>query len=192
MAPKALPSPEVLRQLLRYEPDTGKLFWRERPLSFFSGTAFRGAEHCCANWNAIFAGKEAFTAFDRHGYAVGRIFDRLYRAHRVAWCLHYGAWPVADIDHINQIKPDNRIANLRDVTNAENCLNRGLQSNNSSGFAGVYWHKSRSQWAAEIKIGGKRTKLGYFNDLSEAVAARKSAEQRLGFHPNHGSAPSQT
>lgn len=62
---------ETVRQLIRYEPDTGKLFWLERPREFFK------TEASCKSWNKRFAGKEALISYDRDGYRVGGIFGRM-------------------------------------------------------------------------------------------------------------------
>jgi hypothetical protein len=75
---KALPSPEVLRQLLRYEPETGKLFWLPRSEHWFRATSGRSAIHACANWNARYAEREAFTSVDQNGYRVGTVLNVHY------------------------------------------------------------------------------------------------------------------
>lgn len=178
-----LPTPELLRQLLRYEPDTGKLYWRSRPVSFFKDR-YRSAEGCAANWNSRWAGKEAFTARMRHGHLQGRVEYRAYLAHRVAWAIHYGEWPKGEIDHINHDAGDNRIANLRDVTHAQNMQNQSFRRNNSSGITGVI--RMGDKWVARLRHGGRFLYLGRFACVEDAVAARKAAEVRLGFHANHG------
>lgn len=184
MTAKNLPSPELLRKLLRYEPDTGKLYWRERtPDMFVDGK--RSAEGCCSNWNSRYAGKEAFTAF-QNGYLHGSIFDRLYLTHRVIWAICHGAWPLAQIDHINGDRRDNRIKNLRSVSHAENGKNQKLSLRNTSGVCGVSWHGSRKKWHSRIMLDGKELHIGYFTDKADAIAARKAAEAKYGFHPNHG------
>jgi hypothetical protein len=97
---KELPSPDLLRKLLRYEPETGKLFWRERDREFFK------SDRDYKVWNIRFAGKEAFTASDC-GYKTGKVFGKTYRAHRIIWALQTGAWPRDEIDHIDQDKSNN-------------------------------------------------------------------------------------
>lgn len=183
MATKPIPTPDLLRQLLRYEPETGKLFWRERPPSMFQDS-YRTAAGCAANWNSRWAGKEAFTCKMAVGHLQGRIGYGSYLAHRVAWAIYYGEWPKGEIDHINHDPADNRIENLRDVSHAENHRNQSLRQNNSSGVAGVA--RVRDVWYARIKRGGKLTHLGYFERFEDAVAARKDAEVMFGFHRNHG------
>lgn len=185
MASKALPTPEELRQLLRYEPETGKLFWRERPASMFKATSYRTAEGCAANWNSRWAGKEALTAPLATGHLMGRIFRGPYYAHRVAWAIYYGEWPKGDVDHINHDPADNRITNLRDVSHAENQRNVSLRRNSRSGITGVVALPD-GRWLAQIKHGGKMVQLGRFTCLNSAAAARRAAEARYGYHPNHG------
>ena len=97
MAKENLPTISVVRNLLRYEPDTGKLFWLPR-----GGGRF----------DKLFAGKEAFTATDPGGYKYGSLQSHTMRAHVVAWALAYGKWPDGHIDHENGIREDNRLKNL--------------------------------------------------------------------------------
>lgn len=114
-------TPEILRQLLRYEPETGKLFWLERGPKWFSDKPV-GQQHNANAWNAKYAGKEAFTSVGFNGYRQGSVFRQGMNLHRVAWAIHHGEWP-DHIDHINRDRLDNRICNLRSVTKAENAKN---------------------------------------------------------------------
>lgn len=186
MASKALPSPEVLRQLLRYEPETGKLFWLPRGAEWFGGT--RDLGYSSRAWNAARAGKEAMTNVSSRGYKTGRIFRACVKAHRVAWAVHYGEWPKGEIDHINRDKGDNRIENLRDVTGAVNSKNQPMLPSNKSGKTGVCWSPAIGKWHANIRSDGVRHHLGFFADIADAISAREAAEKRFGFHPNHGRA----
>lgn len=170
MAKRQLPSPEVLRQLLSYAPETGKLFWKERPWE-------------AKRWNTKNAGKEAFTA-DSRGYKTGRIHDSQYFAHRVIWKLTYGTEP-DEVDHINGDRSDNRLSNLRDVTCAANGRNKAIPKNNTTGHMGVYRGR-RGKWRACIQSGGKQVSLGEYPTLEEAVAARDTAKLKFGYHENHG------
>lgn len=179
MATRQLPSPEVLRQLLRYEPETGKLFWKERPASMFTSLSLLNA------WNRTYAGGEAFTNV-KDGYRTGTILTRPIRAHRAAWAIHFGEWPKGEIDHINGVKDDNRITNLRDVSRSENMRNAGIRHDNASGHTGVRWDERTQRWQAEIKRNYRSIHLGRFATIEEAIAARQSAERDLGFHDNHG------
>lgn len=183
MAKKPIPTPERVRQLLRYDPVTGKLFWRPRPLSAFTDGGHTAA-HTCAKWNARWADKEAFTARNR-GYFVGAVDGVNLPAHRVAWAIYRGSWPSQFIDHINGNPSDNRIENLRDVSHSDNHRNSSRRSDNTSGVTGVYWATSKQKWAAYIRA-DKTLALGRFDTFAEAVAARKAAEKVLGYHANHG------
>lgn len=185
MAKAELPSPELLRKLLRYDPETGQLFWRARPVSLFRAGHF-SAEHNAAKWNTRYAGKPTTPSLGSEGYARCTINGRLYHAHRIIWALHYGEWPEGCIDHINRDRADNRISNLRVVTVAENNKNRSLQTNNTSGVAGVCWKACRSLWRAQINHHGEVLWLGDFPKRRQAIAARRDAERRYGYHENHG------
>ena len=181
---KELPSPELLRKLLRYEPDTGKLYWRERTLDMFVDKK-QGAKHNSAQWNCKYAEKDALACVDQRGYKRGKIFGRVYLAHRVIWAMYYGEWPDY-IDHINGVRDDNSISNLRSVTALENSRNAKRRYDNVSGVCGVGWLSDRKKWYARIKVDGKNKHLGCFTNFECAVAARKDAETKYGFHKNHG------
>ena len=109
-----------------------------------------------------------------------------YQAHRLAWLLHHGTWPAQIIDHINGIGTDNRIANLRDVSQQENCRNMVMSKANTSGVTGVWWDRFNNKWQAGIVVNAKHINLGRYGDKFQAICARKSAEQKYGFHANHG------
>ena len=132
------------------------------------------------------------TSKDNQGYLVVQ-FTRdgrriTYQAHRVAWLLYYGVDPSdLEIDHIDrQSKTNNKIENLRLVSHGDNTRNASKRIDNTSGITGVSWNKGVGKWQARISKDGKRLHLGYFEDKFEAICARKSAENRLGYHPNHG------
>lgn len=169
-------SPNDLRQLLRYEPETGKLFWRERPPEMFA------TKRSGSIWNARYAKKEAFTAITTNGYRVGRIFDQSYKAHRVAWAIFYGKWPDHHIDHIDGDTSNNCQHNLRDVSRSQNMFNQKRRRDNSSGYKNVIWHKQSGKWCARIRAFGATHSLGMFADPVDAFAAAEKARSSL-----HGS-----
>lgn len=142
-----------LRQLLSYDPDTG-LFHRRVAVP---GTVV-GAR----------AGTIAPNDYERI-----YIDRRSYLAHRLAWFYVHGQWPVGELDHINRVKSDNRLCNLREATPAQNSANRGTRSDNKSGFKGVYW--SRSGWVAVIGRNGTRRFLGRHPTAEAAAAAYMEA-----------------
>lgn len=177
---------DFLCKLLRYEPSTGKLFWRERTAEVFRDGG-HSAEHKCAWWNAQYAGAEAFTAKNGDGYFHGSIMSRPFLSHRVIWAMETGEWPVDQIDHIDHDRANNRMGNLREASNQKNSKNRCLSANNTSGFCGVSWNKRDARWIAYIKIPDARKKnLGSFTDKEDAIAARAAASVRYGYHENHG------
>lgn len=176
--------PGVVRHLVRYDPETGKLFWIERGPEWFADGK-NGAAWNAAKWNARFAGKEAInSASASHGYFDGAILGKGVLAHRVAFVILHGRWPVG-VDHIDGDRRNNRGANLREASQAENMLNAKVRSDNPTGFSGIRQLKSGA-WSARIKRGGISESLGTFPTAEAAIAARKCAESRLGFHINHG------
>lgn len=185
MATRADITPELCRQLLRYEPETGKLFWLPRGPEMFPGNAHGGAEASSKTWNNSRAGQEAFP-IGKAGYRKGEICNFDFMAHRVCWAIYHGKWPDLHIDHINGNRSDNRIANLRQVTIPENGRNMRVPKNNASGTIGVFWSERYSVWRASISVAGKKRWLGTFRDKEAAIAARKEAEVRYGYHENHG------
>ena len=179
-----LPTPELLRNILRYEPTTGKLYWLPRPLAMFNSNK-QTASHNMNIWNGMLANKEAFTA-DSMGYRIGRIHNTPYKAHRVIWAIVYGQWPICDIDHINGIRNDNRIDNLREVVRSENMRNQRIRSDNTSGIVGVSWSNVSGKWMSQIKTADRNVYLGVYENKKDAIKARKEAEIKYGFHKNHG------
>lgn len=165
MTKRILPTPEQLRQLLRYDPETGKMFWLPRPREMFP------TQRSFNTWNSRFAGKEAFTAITKEHYRFGTIFGHPFRAHRVAWAIYYGKWPDEFIDHKNGDTEDNRLENLREASNAENMQNAGRPSHNTSGYKGVSFYKPYQKWKASIRAFGKQVHLGYFDAPESAHAA---------------------
>jgi len=120
------------------------------------------------------------------GYIIANIKGKIYSAHRLAWLYIYGVMPDGDIDHINGFRDDNRIKNLRCVTRLENCKNSAKQKNNTSGVSGVCFNKRNGLWYASVYKNGKGVHIASSRDFFEAVCARKSAERRYNYHPNHG------
>jgi len=122
--------------------------------------------------------------YNTRGYIRIKIDGVAYQAHRLAWFYHYKEQPTDTIDHINGHKADNSISNLRVVSQAENCKNRGLNDNNKSGQAGV--GRKGCGWYARIETDEGRIHLGTFENIEDAIVARKLAEVEYGFHINHG------
>jgi hypothetical protein len=183
MTYKRKPTAEDVRRFLRYEPDSGKLFWLPRSASDFISGRW-SAEASAKRWNTQNAGNEAFTATDARGYKIGAIKCLSLPAHRVCWAAHYGEWPADQVDHINGDRTDNRIANLRLATNRENSINSAKNKNNTTGFTGVSRHRGR--FRAQIKVYGRQIFLGYFDCPEAAYKAYCAAKDEHGFSERHG------
>lgn len=180
--PPQILSQEYLHECLVYDPESGILTWRVRPLEHFKN------EHAGKTWNTRYSGTRA--GWPRgDGYLCVFLSGAKYYVHRLAWKMMNGHWPPAQIDHINQDRVDNRLSNLREVTKQENSRNASLRCDNSSGVTGVYWNASKNKWHAQIRVDGERIHLGYLTSKEAAIAARKAADARFGFHPNHGKTP---
>lgn len=173
----------TLRQLLRCDFETGRLFWLPRGEEWFSDGGHAKA-HSCAKWNAKLAGKEAFTATS-HERKEGRIFGKGYRAHRVIWALAHGEWPSDEIDHINRDPSDNRLTNLRACTHAENMRNQSSTRGSTSRFIGVSKAADRAKWSAIISPQGKAIPLGRFAREEDAARAYdRAAAKHFGAFAN--------
>lgn len=127
---------------------------------------------------------------NKDGYAVRNAVDSVgrrcvLRMHRVIVGLESG--DTTRVDHWDENKVNNQRYNLRKATHAQNQRNRSRQSNNTSGFKGVNWHKKNGLWQARIKVDGKRKSLGYYKTAQEAHAAYcKSAIEMHGEFANMG------
>lgn len=177
-------SQAILRELLRYNGLTGVFTWRRRARHHFTRS------NQWRNWNARYPGTIAGRVGER-GYRQIAVLDHLYAAHRLAWLYVYGNLPVQQIDHINGHRDDNRIANLRDVSNAQNAKNKRLAGWSSTGRIGVteYRWNGTPKFVARIRVDGRLHHLGYFETIEAASMARASAEQRFGFQGTHGIYP---
>jgi hypothetical protein len=172
-------SVDQLREILKYDPDTGKFTWRERLETFPS------SPEDIRRFNTRNAGELVYEEAHR-GYGRMSLLGKRYKSHRVAWCMTHGAWPDDQIDHINGVRSDNRIENLRAVSQIENSRNMRRLSNNKSGVTGVNWDKKNWRWVATISVNNKSIHLCQTKDFATAVAARRAAEEKYNFHPNHG------
>jgi hypothetical protein len=159
----------TLKDVLRYLPTTGNFYWL-RPNPFA---------------RRVKAGDIAGRTI-QNGYVQICIDGTYYLAHRLAFLYMTGSFPAQMVDHINGNPRDNRWANLREVSAKQNSQNAALSRTNKSGVVGVYWKPQIGKWIATIRLAGKVTHLGCFDDIAAAAAVRKTAEQQLGYHPNHG------
>lgn len=163
-------TPERIRELLDYEPDSGNLVWKE------TRRGIRGGR---------------IAGFKRHdGYISVRIDSSKYYAHRLVWIHVTGTMPAGEIDHIDCNPSDNRIENLRLATPSQNQANHMLSSRNTSGIKGVTWDASNSKWKAQIGWKRKNIYLGLFESKDEAAAAVSKKRSELhGQYANHGKPP---
>ena len=143
---------ELLRLLFTYDPETGVLKWRMNR----SGNAKAGDVAGCVK---------------RNGYIYIGVCGRIWTAHRLAWAIHYGRHPGDMLDHINRIKTDNRIANLRECTAAENAANKCFSPRALMGTRPT----ASGKWLAQIGMYGKHRHLGTFASEEEASRAYKKA-----------------
>ena len=119
------------------------------------------------------------------------IIDRKhYKTHRVIWLWHHGYMPEGELDHINRVRHDNRIENLREVSRQCNMRNTGNFSHNTSGVKGIYTHPNWDNvWRASIMANGKYCFIGHHKSFDEAVLHRLAAEQCLGWDGCDSSSP---
>jgi hypothetical protein len=181
-----MPSKEDLHSLLHYDQNTGVLTWRKRLVPEF-GKRYEIA--AIRAWNGKCANKPAFQKKDSHGYMIGNLCGRPFKAHRIAWKMVYGNDPLA-IDHINGDRADNRLENLRAADTITNGRNLGLKKNNTSGVPGVYWSNRDRVWKSQIRANGKIVALGQYRNKDAAIRVRRIAEKAHGYHENNGARPS--
>lgn len=151
-----------VRELFDYNPDTGVFVWKVRP------------------GQRVHVGDVAGSA-NRDGYRYVSIGDRLYMEHRLAWLHVHGVWPANQIDHRDLDRSNNRIANLREATNAQNKQNQrnAYRNNLSSGVLGV--SRRSGGWMARIRLNGHSHCLGTFPTIEQARDAYLEAKREL--HP---------
>lgn len=152
---------ERLREKLSYDPETG-LFTRLIKYK-------RRSKHR----------PQAVGRLSQQGYVEINVDQKRYKAHRLAWLYMTGAWPIKSIDHRDQVKDNNRWANLREATKAQNMQNCGVISSNTSGVRGVYWNKAAKKWQAYIKVDKQYTYLGLHETIESAAICRRAAELKL-------------
>lgn len=156
------PSLERVRELLAYDPETG-VFTRK-----------------VANSNSTKVGDVAGALTDR-GYVRMRVDGCFVYGQGLAWFYVHGVWPEQEIDHINGVRSDNRIGNLRDVSRKDNMQNqrKAQASNKSTGVLGVHFHKAMKKFRASIRFDGKPKHLGYFTTADDAHSAYVAAKRQL-------------
>lgn len=164
---------ERAQELLRYDPDTGELFWLVRRTN-------RANPGTLAGYNMYQRGKPI--------QVVVGVDGKLYGAHRIAWLLTAGAWPPECIDHVDRNPFNNKFSNLRLATRAENNRNRVKSARSTSGYKGVSYHKGNRSWSARIGHENKLRHLGSFGTPEAAHTAYcEAAKQLHGSFANSGS-----
>jgi hypothetical protein len=150
----ALPSKNYLNSILRYEKETGFVYWKHSDL------IVKSCVRCLSKYKRI-------------------MIDKIpYVLHRVIYQMHYGnLMPDEVIDHIDQDKQNNRIENLRKADVFLNNQNQGNRKNNTSGYKGVSWSKQKNKWRATITVNRKHKTLGFFHSKEDAYACYLSAKE---------------
>lgn len=149
---------EFLRANLSYDPETGIFTW-------------------LSSRSNVRAGAKAGRV-NQWGHRTIRLLGKYYLAHRLAWFLIYGKWPIEDIDHINMVPDDNRISNLREATKSQNHYNRKVRADSRTGVKGVCLIPKTGRYEVRIRAEGKKIRIGNFKTLEEAQAAYAAASQR--------------
>ncbi len=150
---------QTLTRILDYNAETGVFTWKVKTANCTKVGAVTG----CQTGN---------------GHLSIRIRYTIYAAHRLAWFYVHKKWPEGQIDHINLIKTDNRLSNLREATSFQNRQNLGLRVDNSTGFKGVHRASRGDNYEASIGFNGKRIHLGTFDTPEKAHAAYIAASQQ--------------
>lgn len=173
-----LPTQSYLHECFSYDDISGSLIRKSRPASHYKNMqAFKMSE-------TRFAGSEAKT-INGAGYITVSLDGRTYLAHRIIWKMVHGKDPNY-IDHVNGIRTDNRIQNMRSISSQQNMLNRAITTQSTTGIYGVTISNKDKSFKIYITRDYKRHLLGTCRDFFEACCIRKSAEIAFGFHENHG------
>ena len=114
----------------------------------------------------------------RRGYLIMRIYGIKYKMHRLAWLYVYGEFPVGVIDHIDGDTENNKISNLRECSQRENCQNTSKKSIAKSGLKGVYSTTQENLWRSKIVVNRKRIDLGCYKTPEEAHEAYLEAKRK--------------
>lgn len=125
-----------------------------------------------------------------NGYLVVRLLGHRFRISHLVWLAEHGRWAQCEeLDHFDQLGTNNHISNLRDTAQSINGKNKRMQSNNTTGYTGVYFHKASGKYWAYVKVDGRRYSCGYHNTPEIAYAARQAmidAHPEWGFTERHG------
>lgn len=156
-------TPLEASELFDYDCRTGIITWKFR-------------ENGPKEWNTRYVGKVAGTLKKGYVQISLRLNNKpkFYSGQRLGWVLHYGVWPIGEVDHINHKTDDNRIVNLRDSSHSQNGCNKN-ELRGQIPFKGVYFMKAKGRFAAQIKVNKKHKWLGLFDDAVSAARAYDKA-----------------
>lgn len=144
---------ERVRSVLRYEPESGKFFWKEKIA------------------DKIIVGREAGNSTGRRDIRIS-IDGVLYQGHRLAWAIMTGEQPPDLIDHCDLDTRNNRWGNLRAADTASNGANRKAQANGATGSKGVHYYPARkSPWLARLSVRGEIKLNRYYGSREQAEDA---------------------
>lgn len=188
MAAAELLTIDELRQLVRYDPDSGVVFWLPRTVEHYANCAPQWREGVCYKFNRNKAGKPAGGCYP-NGYVGIEIRGREYKAHRVAWALVHGEWPTHDIDHRDGNRENNRIKNLRLAPGGINQRNAACRKDSRSGLSGVTWNKRKQKWRVRLKVDKVMHHFGAYSDLEQAKVVALEKRRELGFTERSGHPP---
>jgi hypothetical protein len=174
MTTRKVIDPEQVNKLLRYDSESGKLFWRYRDRSLFK------SQRAYSIWNRRYKDQEA-GYLHVSGYIILEINHSPFKAHRIAWVIQTGTNPESEIDHIDGDRANNRWSNLRPVTPAQNKWNSKTRKapNKTSRYKGVHLIKKSNLWRAKIQSNSAATELGLFQTEELAAKAYDAAAYRL-------------
>lgn len=158
---------DMIKEYLDYDETTGHLTWIKKPSKKTMLNSRAGSIHKSSGYRQV--------------YFMGKT----YPEHRLIWLWVHGVFPTHEIDHINHIRDDNRLCNLRQVTHAQNSRNRTRQRTRID-EAGIWYCRRRKRYIAEITFNQKKVFQHSFIDIDEAISQRKAKLIELGFHENHG------
>lgn len=159
-------SQSLVKEYLDYDETTGHLTWVKKSSKKTMLNSRAGSLH-------------------KSGYRQIYFMGKTYPEHRIIWLWVYGKMPTHEVDHINHIRDDNRLCNLREVTHAENSRNRTRQRTRID-EAGIWYCRKRKRYIAEITFNQKKVFQRSFVNIDEAISQRKAKLIELGFHENHG------
>ncbi|WP_260513614.1 HNH endonuclease signature motif containing protein [Serratia fonticola] len=165
----------------------GDLIWKQRDVSTFA------SEMASIRWHDRYCGKVVGYVVNppkaKTSYIAFKYKGKKRTAHRTVYEMHHGPLPKGYvIDHHDGNGLNNRIDNLRAVPQSVNLKNMPRRKDNAAGCTGIFWSKRIKKWQSHIQVDGVAIRLGCFASLFDAAAARKSAEIKYGYHPNHGRA----